>query len=391
MLQSLAIVPLAPEDRQLMSGIDFLPTRELILIDGAAGVGKSRLVCALAAGFSYSSAENNNRCVLFITSEHQRELRAHHLHFQEPNYESIREVTYQTVESSDEPASPSHLLQFIEENVREHKPMLLVIDELEELLGDAVHSEEKSLSQFWISLKQLARESDCIICVPRTQGMHENRHYGPFARTGTRHAYFICTLHWHPTNPAMRVLSVAKNLKGRIGSQYLAVFNDKNRMAIRWLEPHEYVRPARHTQSWQPFTDAEMQGEEILAHVEEIMHGQPILKRELESAIIKMGFSKRAYLRVMAKVKLPCGRQGLDWYYLPSKEMVSRFIKRQTMAILDKADEAIAEKEISKTVCKDEPKSSPVASESTDFQPRARGAAGDGQGRAESTTIVSTA
>lgn len=389
MSQSHAIVPLAPEDRQLMSGIDFLPTRELILIDGASGAGKSRMVCALASCFSHSSAENNNRSVLFITSEQQRELRAHHLHFQEPDYETIREVMYQPVLASDEPASPAPLLSFIQDNVREHQPMLLIIDELEELLGEAVHSEEKAFAQFWISLKQLARESDCIIIVPRTQGMHENRHYGPYARTGTRYADFICTLHWHPTDPAMRVLSVAKNLKGRIGSQYHAVFNDKGRMSLLWLEQHEYVRPARQTQTWQPNTDAEMQADEIMAHVEQHMLGMPILKRELESAIIKMGYSRRAFKRVMAKAKLPSGRKGLDWYYLPSKDMLKRFIKRQTQAIMDNPGKAIAEKHATSTISMEEPKSTPVTSEKADFQPRARGAAGDGIASEESIAIAS--
>lgn len=320
---------------------EVLPAGELVLVDGAPGVGKSRFACLFAAAYTYSPAKDDNQCIsLFISSPQQRELRAMHLHAQEPVYSHLREVVYTPPEDS---PTPEPLLQFIEQNVREHKPLLLVVDELEELLADAANAPAAALLHFWTRLRELAKETNCIILAPRSQGMHENRQYGAFARTGSQCARMIYTLHYHPTNPEYRVLIHVKNQYGIIGTQYRAEFQSNGRLYLRDLAPHQHVRPARQTQTWQPDSEVDILSEELMVHIVNIMKGKPIRKKALEAEILKRGYSKRAFTRMMAAAKLPSGRHGQDWYYLPSPEILELFREEQKYAERMKASQPVAE------------------------------------------------
>lgn len=320
---------------------DVLPPGELVLVDGAPGVGKSRFACLFAAAYTYTPTKDDNQCIsLFISSPQQRELRAIHLHPQEPIYSHLREVVYSYPEDSQ---TPEHLLQFIQQNVREHKPLLLVVDEVEELLDEAANAPEAALLHFWTKLRELAKETNCIILAPRSQGMHENRQYGAFARTGSQCARIIHTLHYHPTNPSLRVLTNVKNQYGIIGTQYRAEFHPSGRLYLRDLAPHQHVRPARQTQTWQPDSEVDMLSDELMVNVVNIMKGKPIRKKVLEAEILKRGYSKRAFTRMMATAKLPSGRHGLDWYYLPSPEILALFKEEQKYNDSIKASQPVAE------------------------------------------------
>jgi hypothetical protein len=300
---------------------------ELILLDGAPGVGKSRQACLYAAACTHTPAQNDQPCLsLFISSPQQVEMRTLHLHFQEPQYQYLREVAYTApVESP----SPEHLLHFIEHNVREHKPLILVVDAIEELLSDALQAPEAAWLHFWTQLRALAKETNSIIIVPRSQGMHENRQYGAFARTGSQCARIIHTLHYHPTNPLFRVLTNVKNQYGVVGTQYHCAFNSQGRLGLRALAPHQHVRPARQIQTWQPAAEVDLVKDEIMTHVVKIMKNEPIRKKVLEAEIVNRGYSRRAFARVMAAARLPSCRYGQDWYYMPTPESREFFKEEQ--------------------------------------------------------------
>lgn len=341
MAELLPISPPNPFPAPSKANAEVLPPGELVLVDGAPGVGKSRFACLFAAAYTYSPAKDDNQCIsLFISSPQQRELRAIHLHTQEPIYSHLREVIYTP---STDVQSPEHLLQFIQQNVRDHKPLLLVVDEVEELLGEAANAPEAALLHFWTKLRELAKETNCIIVAPRSQGMHVNRQYGAFARTGSKCARIIHTLHYHPTNPAYRVLTNVKNQYGIVGTQYRAEFQSNGRLYLRDLAPHQHVRPARQTQTWQPDSEIDILSEELMVHIVNIMKDKPIRKKVLEAEILKRGYSKRAFTRMMAAAKLPSGRHGLDWYYLPSPEMVTLFKEEQKYAERMKASQPVVD------------------------------------------------
>ena len=68
---------------------DTLPRGELVLLDGPAGVGKSCLAAALAAGTSRNPLLGEDKTILYISSTRQRELIITFLARQEPQANRI--------------------------------------------------------------------------------------------------------------------------------------------------------------------------------------------------------------------------------------------------------------------------------------------------------------
>lgn len=314
---------------------ELLPAAELVLLDGASGVGKSILTTSLTAIFSQSPALSLPVSILYLSSPQQQSLMTEFLSQQQPNYNTMRSLQYQpeTSTEGDSVSIAPHLLAFIEAAIKEHKPLLLVIDSLEELLELGVEPDNKTLFDFWTGLRNLAHERLCTILVPRRNGLHENRQYGPFTRYGSDVARFGLTLHWHPINPAHRILTIAKNQRGPAGQQiHLEILTD-GEVSLHFAQPFEHVRPSRSTATWVPNQDHILEEDrKIVDAVEELLQGNALPKYEVHNFLTRHGFTKPAVQRAMNRAKFPTIMIGTDPSYQHSPAMYQDYLLRKEIA-----------------------------------------------------------
>lgn len=317
-----SLEPAAPVPPREWLAYSLVPVGELVLLDGPSGAGKSLLAAYLAAGLSHTRHAKSPASVLVLSSPDQKELFAEHLAFQKPEYKHIRAIQYEP--DPDAPIPSVHLLSFIESNIVEHQPKLFIIDSLEELLQQDANVDLRALADFWHSLRELAQKHRCTILVPRRNGMHENRQYGPFTRYGSDTARFALTLLLHPINPAIRVITVAKDLRGPIGEQIHLHIMESRLAVMACTDPHQHVRPARAVSTWQPRPLHDHEDHEIITLVEKFMHGEPKPQSEIRNYILK-GYSANAYARAMAKSKCQEMLINGQMYCFPTQQMLYRF------------------------------------------------------------------
>lgn len=301
-----------------------LPQGQLVLLDGPAGVGKSLLASSLIAAVSLGETLRPIGKVLCLLSSQQQSLFVDFLAAQKPDYEHVYSIEFQP--TSREGSIVADLLCFIEENIREHQPQMLLIDSLEELLQLGTEPQARELHDLWTKLRTLAEESGCVILIPRQNGLHELRQYGPFTRLGSSIAHFGLTLLFHPYDSRARVITIARNHQGVIGDQVRMALKHDGFVRMAISELHEHVRPARSLATWQPQPFHLQQNDEILRLTEDLMHGRPMEQSELENYMTKAGFSKSAFKRAFSQGKIQCLYDGKNWLYHPTEAMTARFI-----------------------------------------------------------------
>lgn len=325
---------------------DLIPAAELVLLDGASGVGKSILHSGLTAIFSQSPALSQPGSILYLSSPQQQPLITEFLSQQQPNYNRLRGLHYKPESTTDDApvAVAPHLLAFVEAAVLEHKPILLVIDSLEELLQLGAEPDNKTLFDFWSGLRDLAHERMCTILVPRRNGLHENRQYGPFTRFGSDVARFGLTLHWHPNNPALRVLSIAKNQRGPVGRQFHIEIHPDAKVSLDVAQPFEHVRPSRSAATWVPNQDHILEEDRrIIQAAGEMLQDIPLPKYQVHNFLTRHGFTKTAVQRAMNRAKFPTVMVGDEPSYQQSQAMQRDYLLRKEVSKKHQENQARAE------------------------------------------------
>ena len=313
----------APPREQTWHIPDLIPSGELVLLDGATGVGKSAFLAHLAANLTRQVTDGTRQRVLYITSLMQHEDRIAHLTREGAVMENLLEVEIPPNSVKDGFFLTEFYL-FLEAAIREHQPSVVIIDQLEELVSRGDAPPLAHWQMFYKTLRLLVYKERCTVIIPRLHGTHEGRHYGHGAKVGTEFAKHIVALHWHPHDANQRVLTLSKRTQGKMGQQWHLRFDNDGRISLREAELHEHVRPAKSPQTWTPDPEHVIATRQIMEKVEEKMQGQPILLEELQEHIVKQGFTKTEYLYVMSRAKLPRARQGKDWYYQPTLEMATK-------------------------------------------------------------------
>lgn len=299
--------------------VNLLPANELVFLDGGTGVGKSVLLAHWVSDFSTSPQRPADRKILYFSTPLQREERDHHLHTQQASLEGVVESIFDTsrFDCLTKYQIPFHFMVFIQEQLASQPAHCVIIDDPEELFTQAGAVEPDMVEHFWMALRQLDYEHNTTIIVPRRHGLNENRAYGLYTRSGTNHCRFILTLQYHQFDASKRVLMVAKHLHGPTGVQYHMAFESAGMVTVREVEPHQYVKPCRTQQTWQPDPTIERDDNEILEAAETYMNGKAVPKQELMDHIVSLGYSKRSFRAVMSRAKLPELRNGKVWYFGP--------------------------------------------------------------------------
>lgn len=332
MPELLSLAPTEPIQKQRWLFPNLIPRGELVLLDGNSGVGKSLITATLATCFGVLQNDNDERLVLVITSPEQRGLVTEFLNNQEPDYDYIRGIEYRPASDEPEPLASfaPHLLLFIEKTLIEHKPMALLIDSLEELLALGGETDTKQLYELWTGLRTLAHTHDCTLIIPRKNGLHENRQYGPFTRIGSDTARFGLTMHWHPTDPATRIVTVAKNLRGPVGAQMHLQINPQGMCSFYSADLHEHVRPSRSVATWVPEPQhINDEDKRIIGFAEKLLDGKPMPKIELENHATRAGITKPAFQRAMSKAKLTNLSINGEPHFGPTQNMLLRHLVRK--------------------------------------------------------------
>ncbi|HQR06110.1 MAG TPA: AAA family ATPase [Gemmatales bacterium] len=332
MPEPISLAPTTPIQKQRWLFPNLIPRGELVLLDGNSGVGKSLMTATLATCFGVLRSDDDERLILVLTSPQQRSLVAEFLANQEPDYDYIRGIEYQPASDEPEPLASfaPHLLLSIENILKEHRPMALLIDSLEEILQFGGETDTKQLIELWTGLRTLAHTHDCTLIIPRRNGLHENRQYGPFTRIGSDTAHFGLTMHWHPTDPSTRVVTVAKNLRGPTGGQTHVNISPNGIVSFNTTDPHEHVRPSRSTATWVPEPQHIMdEDKRIISFAEKLLDGRPMPKIELENHITRAGITKPAFQRAMSKAKLRNLDINGEPHFGPTQNMLMRHLIRK--------------------------------------------------------------
>jgi len=325
MSQVTPVAPITPRPERRWIINQFLPQGELVLLDGATGVGKSSVCANIAAYASRLCSMGPLGPVLYISSEDQVDLREFHLSINDPDVSHIVQAHFEPEGTRDRNELVNKLKLFIADMMKEHQPRLVIIDNVESLLGDPEKADLFHATRFWQFLRKMCQLTGITILATRLRGIHETRTYGHFVRQGTQAADYIMTLHWHPILPEKRVLTIARNLRGPVGDQWHLRYFPDGRYLPMLCSPQEHVRPAKSLQTWQSDDALQHQQSEIIDKIREKVGDTMMPAAELQEYIVKtLGYSERMYHKALGKLRYERLRQGNFWFYASPKTATAK-------------------------------------------------------------------
>lgn len=308
-----------------------LPAGELVLLDGLTGVGKSSTAAHYASYVSKQYLDENPAAVLYVSSGTQVFARNKHLGLNDACRDKIRVVDLEPLyELSASFEFITGMVELLENQIKAHTPLFIVIDSIEEIMKRFKKLDESDARYLFTSLRWLARKYACTILVPRTSGMHE-RHYSTLGRAGTAICEFILTLHWHPTVPERRILILAKDICGPMGTQWQHRYLPNGRFMCFDMEPHQHVQPARSPATWKGDPAIKYQMDELIDFIRHLMKDQKMTSpKELKSFLNGQGHSQHLVRDALSRMQLDCIRTDGTYHYIPSKEADQKYQEIQT-------------------------------------------------------------
>jgi hypothetical protein len=312
-----------------------LPQACVVLLDGATGVGKSMLCAHLATQFSEHFQQEKRANTIFVSATGQEISRNRHLGHLKCDTRFIGQGDFLDMfqfskQCGEDPQACFRA--YLDALITEEQPLVLVIDDLEGMIGDFNEHLHKDLHvQWWGILGEMAIKHRITIIVTRKNGMNLARHYGSFNRAGTEFCDFILTMHWHPYDPNKRVISVAKNRHGPLGGQWHLNL-DGGKPVLQFMERHEHVRPSKCPQTW--VGDPGMVNEIGVAveEIREFMNGEGKPTTALKAHMKEKDYSDRTVRNATARMGLQLVQNGRNWYYLPTDIMRADAINKELEA-----------------------------------------------------------
>ena len=303
-----------------------LPKGTLVLLDGATAVGKSMFCAHLASKVSHYFKDDDRPAMLYLTSLEQKLTRDRHLFHQQCNVEKIVTADIHDMahfQKPDElPDITACFQAYLEKLVGDTKPQIIVIDDFEEMVSDFNSKTSRDCRDWWRILNYVAIRYRCTIIVTRRNGMNLARHYGPLNRAGTEFCDFILTMHWHPYDPSKRVISVAKNRYGPLGMQWHFLFHLDSTTSLHEMERHQHVRPSKCPQTWQADPGLVHRTNQVVEEIKEQMDGVAKPVADLKEHFKAQKISEKVIDHAIAKMGIEHSRVGIQWYYVPTEDMV---------------------------------------------------------------------
>jgi hypothetical protein len=319
--------PFAPPQTKAQTWLlpGLLPRGELVLLEGAASVGKSLLAAAFAARVSQDDA-----CTLLTASPSSSEVLAVHLAHQEPQFDKLRELVWYADRDGKQDFAAEESLTKLQNHLEQHQPPLLVLDSLEESLAILAGEKERKLREFWSQLVALARQhGTTILVLARPQG---RRGTARVARTAAGAARAVFTLAWHPTDPTQRVLTRTRDLTAPAGAQWHVTLDPDGRADWTEAAPADHVAPAGALSTWNH--DARQRPD--LAGAVRIIEDalvSPLPGMVLRDLVVRQGHTAHTYRTAMTLVDVEYKKLGHIWVYYPGPELSAlQKLRRQPAA-----------------------------------------------------------
>lgn len=320
--------PIEPVEPQTHRWIipNLLPVRELVFVDGVPGVGKSIFCASTAASMSGVPGRDSPMRILYITSNRQAAERDDHLRTQDANLGLMVEAPFVQENADWDTQNPMvvfHFIEHVREQLKVQPTLFVIIDDLEELLENAGIIEERMYRRLWSELQAMAQEYCTTFIIPRRHGLHENRNYGLYTKTGNDMSRFILTMQYHPCDPRQRVITVARHLRGPAGIQWLFHFEPSGMMRAIRAESHQEVQPGNKLRTWTPDTRETHDDASFMEMLNDKMQGKPMTRAELLEHALSQGYSATRFRAHMSRLKLNQVRDGNTRRYQPNYEMLN--------------------------------------------------------------------
>jgi hypothetical protein len=290
-----------------------IPQHDVITLDGPNGVGKTLFAAHLLARFSRVEGHK----VLYCFSVEQEESALYFTAMQ--NADSARlvvqQMNYPPSEVSGQICVFEPIVNFLTKYLTQHKPTFCVVDGLDNLLEQGTDLPTHAAMQLWRKVRDLAHVHQCTIVILRHKGLHENRLYGNVTKTASRVLRHGLTMHWHPTDPAKRLINVARRQYGPIGEQFHITLELDGSLSLREALGNLKEEPANKCRAWKHNPVALKQEKAALGLATEFMTTGIVSLKEVQQMLQKQGLPGKVINRVLQRGNFGV-RQGNGECYL---------------------------------------------------------------------------
>jgi hypothetical protein len=295
----------------LLDGL--LPQGQLLFLDGPAGIGKSLLAAAWTAALSQATT----RPITLLTNDSPRgQTLAHHLARHNPSYQNLKLLSWCADKLANPTFALNEALQHLENHIIQEKPILLVIDSLEDSLHVLAGETEDRLRDFWSRLTRTAQHHNCTVLIlslpPGRRGTSR------IAKSAAFHARTIYSLAWHPGDATLRILTRTLDRLAPAGTQWHVGIAPDGQADWHLADEKHHTAPS---QARAPITwlkqNHKMQQLPTLARAikEELLH--PIPASILKGKILGQGYSYHAFRSALKALDVKHEKQGSTWTYIP--------------------------------------------------------------------------
>jgi KaiC/GvpD/RAD55 family RecA-like ATPase len=305
---------------------NLLPAGEIVLLEGPAGVGKTLLAAAWTSRIS-KEGQGGLAGLVLTASTRAADLAASHLARHQADFDRLRNIHWSATsrdENGKREAVVNDMLTHFEAHLEEHKPKLLVIDALEEVLVELASEPAHWQRHFWDRLQKSARRHACTILILSRPCTRRDR-AGRVGRLAADYARCCFSLAWHPTDAAQRVLTRTRDPLAAAGAQWHVGIDGDGHAECFTAPDNDHVPPGQGSApvTWLSRRQKSDNIPRILKALEEYV-GIKLAAFQVRDHILGQGFSYSAFREALRHSDITHKREGGVWWYVPGPDHVAR-------------------------------------------------------------------